>query len=212
MSRSLLRRNGRGGNTGALATGYIGAGFASRRALALRLAAVSLGLGSIARLAGASDDGDRSTTSGDGLVHSAEAIHQEVAFKAPRQRVYAALTDSKQFDAVTRLSDAVRLVTAPGAKATSISHEVGGEFTLFGGYITGRHLELIPGERLVQAWRAAGWKPGEYSIVEFEFANDGKGSKLSFDHRGFPDGNGSHLADGWHVHYWEPLAKYLSTS
>jgi hypothetical protein len=33
---------------------------------------------------------------------------------------------------------------------------------------------------------------------------------LLFEHRGFPEGQGSSLAKGWHVHYWEPLAKYLA--
>ena len=146
---------------------------------------------------------------GAGLSHSSESIHQEIKFSASRARVYDALTNSEQFDAVTRLSDGLALVTAPGAKATSISPEVGGAFTLFGGYITGRNLELLPGERLVQAWRTAAWKPGEYSVARFALMEDGAGTLVNFDHRGFPDGNGTHLADGWHVHYWQPLAQYL---
>jgi activator of HSP90 ATPase len=44
---------------------------------------------------------------------------------------------------------------------------VGGTFTLFGGYVTGRNLEMLPDERLVQAWRAGSWKPGAFSIAAF---------------------------------------------
>jgi hypothetical protein len=33
-----------------------------------------------------------------------------------------------------------------GDKPTEISREVGGAFTLFGGYIIGRHVELVPNE------------------------------------------------------------------
>ena len=172
----------------------------SRRALASGIVAVPIGLSIAARAVGASSDG---------LSHSAEVIHQEIIFSAGRKRVFAALTDSAQFDAITRLSDGVELVTAPGAKPTSINHAVGGEFTLFGGYITGRHLELLPDERLVQAWRAASWNPGEYSIARFALVDHSAGTQLIFDHRGFPKGQGAHLADGWHVHYWKPLAKYL---
>jgi len=36
--------------------------------------------------------------------------------------------------------------TAAAAKPTAISTELGGSFTLFGGYITGRHLEMLPNE------------------------------------------------------------------
>ena len=85
----------------------------------------------------------------------------------------------------------ITLVTAPGAQATAISPEVGGAFTLFGGYITGRHLEMLPGERLVQAWRAGGWNAGEYSVVRFSLAAQGSGCKLLFDHRWFPARSGS---------------------
>ncbi|MGB6308265.1 MAG: SRPBCC domain-containing protein, partial [Steroidobacteraceae bacterium] len=144
-----------------------------------------------------------------GLSRSSESIHQEVRFDAGRGRVFEALTSSTQFDAVTRLSDALALVTAPGAKSTSISPEVGGPFTLFGGYITGRNLELLREQRLVQAWRTVRWKAGDYSIVKFVLVEDGAATQLIFDHRGFPEGEGSHLAEGWHVHYWEPLSKYL---
>jgi activator of HSP90 ATPase len=124
--------------------------------------------------------------------------------------VYRALVTSQEFDAVTRLSDATALVTAAGAKPTSISREIGGSFTLFGGYITGRNLELARNELLVQAWRARSWDAGDYSIVRFALVVDGAGTKLVFDHRGFPEGQGGHLAEGWHTHYWDPLGKFLS--
>jgi uncharacterized protein YndB with AHSA1/START domain len=183
----------------------------TRRAFAASLAAIPVGL-----RAGAGGFGvagrmaDLAAGQDDGLTHTSEAIHQEVRFDASRRRVYEALTETKQFDGVTRLSDGAQLLAAPGAKPTAISDVVGGPFVLFGGYITGRHLELRPGERLVQAWRAASWNPGEYSVVSFVLLDDGTKTKLVFDHRGFPEGDGSHLASGWHAHYWDPLVKYLA--
>jgi len=77
-----------------------------------------------------------------GISHTAEAIHHEVVIKANRKRVYEALTDEGQF---RKLS---------GGMDTKISREAGGAFSLFGGVITGRHIELVPGERIVQAWRS----------------------------------------------------------
>ena len=73
-------------------------------------------------------------------------------FQADRKRIYTALTDARQFDRIIQLSAAMRS-GALGSKPAEISPQVGGEFTLFGGYITGRHLELVPNERIVQAWR-----------------------------------------------------------
>ncbi len=176
----------------------------SRRQIAAGLALLPSGLGVRSLAAAADAPGDEA-----GLSHGAEAIHQEISFAASPQRVYEALTDEQRFDALTRLSDGLSLVTAPGAKPTSISREIGGPFTLFGGYITGRQLEMVKDERLVQAWRAGRWPAGDYSVVRFALAPEGAACKLLFDHRGFPEGQGKSLAYGWRVHYWEPLSKLL---
>jgi activator of HSP90 ATPase len=182
----------------------------SRRALTLGLAALPAGLGT-ARVFGASDTvSDAGVGTSNGLSHASESIHQEVTFKASRRQVFEALTSTSKFDALTRLSDGLSLLTAPGAKATTISRDVGGPFTLFGGYITGRHVEMVPDELLVQAWRAGSWKKDDYSIVKFALSAEGSECKLVLDHRGFPEGQGKSLAYGWGVHYWEPLAKLLA--
>ena len=142
---------------------------------------------------------------GDALTHTAGAIHQEVVFNASRKRVYEALTEAKQFDGVVALSENGKSLKN---RATEISHDAGGAFSLFGGYIVGRHIEMVPNERLVQAWRETSWPAAVYSIVKFELTEDGAGTKLIFDHTGFP-GSGEHLFTGWRADYWEPLRKYL---
>ncbi|HEY6491044.1 MAG: SRPBCC domain-containing protein [Terracidiphilus sp.] len=142
------------------------------------------------------------------VSHSADAIHQETVFKASRQRVYEALTDTTQFDKVIQLGSGDS--KALGSEATHISKEAGGAFVLFGGHIFGRQIELRPSERIVEAWRVADWAPGIYSIARFELKEDGGGTRVVFDHTGFPKGLGPHLAAGWRGHYWEPLAKFLS--
>lgn len=144
---------------------------------------------------------------GNGVSHTSEAIHQEMIFKASRKRVYEALIDPKQFHQLMQLSSDGKTMANI---ATQISREAGGAFSLFGGHILGRHIELVPDVRLVQAWRAADWLPGIYSIVRFELIEQGGGTKLDFHHTGFPQGRGQHLADGWKEHYWEPLKKYLT--
>jgi activator of HSP90 ATPase len=181
----------------------------SRRALALTLAALPAGL-VIAAETPTPPKAKSSAAAVDGLSHTSEAIQQAITLDASPQRVYQVLTSTKDFDSVTRLSDGAVLLNAAGAKPTSISTEVGGSFTLFGGYITGRHLEMLPNERLVQAWRAGSFKPGGFSIAAFYLTAEGGKTRLNFEHRGFPNGNGTSLAQGWHVHYWEPLAKYLA--
>jgi activator of HSP90 ATPase len=148
-------------------------------------------------------------TPDSGVLHNAEAIHQEPVFAASPGRIYQALTDAKQFQKVQLLSGAMKESDLM-AKPAEIGREVGGPIVLFGGYITGRQIELLPGKRIVQVWRVGGWPSGVFSVVRFELTANGSGTKLVFDHTGFPAGAGDHLASGWIEHYWEPLNKYLS--
>lgn len=175
---------------------------ASRRQMIFGLAGVfgSLTIGSVKAWAGAADE----------ISHVCEAIHQEVVFKVSRKRVYEALTEAKQFSKIVLFSAAMQSGMAPGGKPAEVSPEVGGAFFAFGGYVSGRHIELVPNERIVQAWRAASWGPGQYSIARFDLAEQGSGTKLVFDHTGFPQGEAQHLAEGWRANYWEPLEKYFS--
>ena len=145
----------------------------------------------------------------DEITRANAAIHHRRVFNASPKRVYDALTDASQFHRVTLLSDAMKGGMPAGAKPTTISSTAGGAFTLFGGIITGRHIELVPATRIVQAWRDADWKPGVFSLVRFELTPQGQGTLLTFDHTGFPSADAAHLNAGWKSNYWEPLAKYL---
>jgi activator of HSP90 ATPase len=144
------------------------------------------------------------------ISHSEEAIHQVNVFKANRRRVYEALTQTNPFDEITKVSPETQAGKSLGSIPTKISPEVGGDFALFGGHIVGRHLELVPNERIVQGWRVVDWDAGYYSIVRFQLLEEGSGTKIVFDHTGFPKGQADHLASGWKSHYWDGLAKYLA--
>lgn len=126
------------------------------------------------------------------------SIHQEVVIPASPDRVFAALTSGAQFTEVT------------GGRPAEIAADDGGAFSLFGGAIYGRNVELVPGARVVQAWRVKMWEPGVYSLVRFTLTPAGDGTKVVLDHAGFPDGQQDHLAAGWTANYWEPLTKYFS--
>lgn len=180
----------------------------SRRALTIGLAALPVAVSKISRSLAATSApaGERA----DGLLNSAPFIVQQVDLAAAPARVYEALTTAMQFEAITQLSDASVLLDAANAKPTSISNEVGGSFTLFGGYIVGRHLQMLPGKRLVQAWHAGSWNAWEFSIVDISLIQSAAKTRLILSHRGFPNDAGASLARGWHTHYWDPLAKYLA--
>jgi activator of HSP90 ATPase len=138
------------------------------------------------------------------VSRTAESIHQEVVIAATPARVYDALTDAVQFTTVTTFS------SVPKASPAIIGRSAGAAFSVFGGHIVGRQLELVPAQRIVQAWRVVDWEPGHYSIAKFEFRNENRQTRILFDHTGFPGGQGNHLAEGWTANYWEPLKKYFT--
>jgi activator of HSP90 ATPase len=144
------------------------------------------------------------------IAHDMESIHQEVKFKASPERLYAALTHAGEFQKVVLLSGAVRTGMVKAPRPAQISAVAGGEFAVFGGYITGRQIELIANARIVQAWRTGSWEPGRYSIARFALAPRGSGTSLTFDHTGFPKGEAEHLAQGWRENYWQPLEELLA--
>jgi activator of HSP90 ATPase len=131
----------------------------------------------------------------DGISHTAESIHQQVMFKLPPDRIYAALLDEKQFSAMT------------GGLPARIDPHEGGAFSLFGDQITGRTIQLVPNARIVQAWRSGSWDAGVFSIARFELSASASGTKLVLDHTGFPIGQAAHLAEGWKGHYWAALQR-----
>jgi activator of HSP90 ATPase len=120
-------------------------------------------------------------------------IHQEVTLGASPECVYEALIESKRFGELT------------GAPAAGDGAE-GAPFSVFGGHVTGRHVELVPGKRVVQAWRAKTWPPGVYSIARFDLEPSGAGTKLIFEHSGFPEDMKDHLSQGWQMNYWDKLS------
>jgi activator of HSP90 ATPase len=146
--------------------------------------------------------------SDDGISRNAEAIHQELNFKGTSSRIYAVLTDAALFQHLESFSDAMKSLDVK-AHPARISRKPGSAFSLFGDYIVGRQVELVPGRRIVQAWRVASWAPGSYSLARFELIGQGSVTQLIFDHTGFPAGNAEHLAAGWYANYWEPLRKML---
>ena len=131
-------------------------------------------------------------------------IHQSAYFKVAPAQVYRTLLSSVAFSACTKKS--FDMFTASSAKIDSV---VGGAFSLFDGHITGRILELVPDQRIVEAWRVVDWPAGVYSIARFDISIEGSGTRVTFEHVGFPEGLKKHLSIGWQQHYWDAMAKYF---
>jgi activator of HSP90 ATPase len=123
-------------------------------------------------------------------------VHHEVEFSVKPKEVYDAYLDSRRHARMT-------------GQAAKMSKKEGGHFTAGDSYISGTNVELIPGKRIVQAWRASEWPEGAYSILRLELKPKGKGSKLIVDHLGIPDEFRDGVDSGWHEFYWEPMKAYF---
>jgi activator of HSP90 ATPase len=111
--------------------------------------------------------------------------------------VYAAFVDAKKHSAFT------------GSKATCDAR-VGGEFTAWDGYISGKNLLLEEGERIVQEWITTEWPEGfPPSRLELTFTKVRGGTEILMVHSGVPAELADEIADGWNEFYWEPLKKYF---
>jgi activator of HSP90 ATPase len=181
----------------------------SRRAFSASAATFAAALGVVRPARSAQAESAAPPAGALGISATNAAIHQEVVFNASPARVYHALTDPREFDKIVLLSGAVQAMALKNTPA-EISSAPGGPFAVFGGYITGRQLELLPNTRIIQVWHSASWPPHIYSIARFELSEHPDGTKLLFDHTGFPSSDAASLATGWQQHYWEPLAKVLA--
>src|SRR5580704_11999742 len=127
-------------------------------------------------------------------------IHQSAYFKVAPEQVYKTLLSSTEFSACTKKS--FDMFSASSAKIDPV---VGGTFSLFDGHIIGRILELVPNQRIVEAWRVVDWPAGVYSIARFDISAEGSGTRVIFEHVGFPEGLKEHLSEGWQQHYWDAM-------
>ena len=126
-----------------------------------------------------------------------KTIRQKVVLPAAPKKVYAALMEEKQHAAFTE-------------NAAKISKKAGGAFSCYDGYVTGLNVELVPGKRIVQAWRAQDWPKGTFSLVTFGFAPAAGGkTRLTFTHLGVPASDYKDKCEGWRTYYWGPLKAFL---
>jgi uncharacterized protein YndB with AHSA1/START domain len=92
-----------------------------------------------------------------------------------------------------------------------VSAELGAEIMAWDGYITGRNLELSPGERIVQAWRTTKFPDDhEDSIITLTFEERDDGTLLTLSHSNVPEGHLGYEQGGWQKSYFEPMIAYFS--
>ncbi|MCL5024932.1 MAG: SRPBCC domain-containing protein [Chloroflexi bacterium] len=90
-----------------------------------------------------------------------------------------------------------------------ISREVGGDFTVYDGDITGTNRELTPDKQIVQSWRSADWPAGHYSRATFLLEVVPGGTRLTFTQSGVPHNCYDSVLRAWNDYYWQPMKAML---
>lgn len=127
-------------------------------------------------------------------------IRQTHLIPASPKQVYDAYLNAKKHSDFT------------GSKATC-TPKVGGRFSAWDGYITGRNVALEAGKKIVQEWQTTEWPEGYGpSILEITLEENKEGggiTKLTMVHSKVPAGQAEDYRQGWMDYYWDPLKAYF---
>lgn len=123
-------------------------------------------------------------------------IRQTYSVKAPVAKVWAALTQTKH-------------IAGWGGGPAKMSAKEGEAFSLWGGDIHGKNIEIVPQKKLVQEWYGGKWpKP---SIATFVVTKIKNGTRIDFHHTGVPAKDFKSISDGWRDYYLGPLQEYCES-
>jgi uncharacterized protein YndB with AHSA1/START domain len=124
-----------------------------------------------------------------------KTIKHRVRFKIPPETIYDLLADSRGRSEIT-------------GKKAFLSDKVGGAFSTDGGDVTGVNVDLVPGRRLVQAWRRRDFPEGIYSMAAITLEPTASGgTELVLTHRGVPKHLLDEIEDYWRSVYWAPMRR-----
>ncbi len=126
-----------------------------------------------------------------------KTIKQRVKLNASPEIIYDLLADSRKHSAIT------------GRKAT-ISRRIGGTFSAGGNDVSGINVDLVRGQRIVQAWRHRRFPEGIFSMaaVTLTPTPDG-GTELVLTHRGVPKALIPETERAWRDQYWSRIKAWL---
>ncbi len=127
-----------------------------------------------------------------------KTIRQTINFKAAPHEVYEIIMDPKKHAEITD-------------SEVTMSKKTKGKFSVFGGYCKGYNIELVEGEKIIQAWNfdEHEWPEEHFSICTFLFEKTASGTKLSFTQKGVPAGKYEDIKSGWHQYYWTPMKQFI---
>lgn len=124
-------------------------------------------------------------------------IKQEYTINSSAAEVWKALTD-------------VEFIDRWGGGPAKMDDKVGTEFSLWGGDIYGKNIEVVKNKKLVQEWYGGDWaKP---SIVVFKLEENNAYTKVTLEHADVPEDEIKNIDNGWQDYYMGPLKEFLESN
>ncbi len=101
--------------------------------------------------------------------------------------------------------------SAMTGSAATVTAKVGGTYTAWEGYISGKTLELEPGKRILQSWRSTDFaEDAPDSRLEVLLAAARGGTRVTLKHSDLPPGSSAEYKKGWIEFYFAPMKKYFA--
>lgn len=100
--------------------------------------------------------------------------------------------------------------TAMTGSPAKVDGSVGGEFTAWDGYISGKTLGLEKPNRILQAWRTSKFpEDAPDSRVEILLEEVPSGTKVTLNHSDMPEDQVDSYKQGWEDFYFKPMREYF---
>jgi len=128
-----------------------------------------------------------------------KVVRQSVVLPASPEKLYAQYLNRKAHGAIA--GGKVAVGARPGAR-----------FRAFGGALTGRTLQTVPGRLIVQAWRSTKFHKGDGDstlVLRFSSAGRNRG-RIDLVHVNMPTQDYDGVRKGWPKFYWKPWRKLLA--
>ncbi len=101
--------------------------------------------------------------------------------------------------------------SAMTGSAAKVEPRVGGVFTAWDGYITGKTTALKPYTRIVQSWRTTEFpEDSGDSQIGIVLESVSGGTKLTLTHTNIPSGQAESYESGWDESYFQPMKEWFS--
>lgn len=98
-----------------------------------------------------------------------------------------------------------QLVSVWSRSAPNLEPKVGGQFSLFGGNVSGKFIELDENKKIKLEWRLRDWKAGHHAIVTHNFIVGNGETTMETQWEGVPVGQEETVEENFNEYYVKPI-------